>query len=271
MRNRFIAIKPIATLEVALALLLIVLLGNYAYFITNPRNIVIQPSIIGANVSQNDIVTQNIQKDLFDILEQFDPFHRETTITTIEIPDNIIPETKLNLKVFGMRADLSGESSSAIIGTSDNKQAAYFIGEEIVSGVILERVEVDYVILNRNGEKERLSRDDREKDNKQNGITVVVSQSALSFKAYDMINALSFHPYRRDASLIGYRVRARRGQSLEDFGFKHDDIVTSINGQSLVGGGVNLPLLWKDFMSTRYATIQIIRDDAPLSIEVNLQ
>jgi len=228
----------------------------------------IPPSIIKPSTSIGQALKHKVNSL---ILEQFDPFHRETTVPSVKVAVQKISETRLNLKVYGMRADLGGDSSSAIIETPDKKQAAYFIGDEIIPGVILEHVEIDYVILDRNGEKERLSREGREERLGALGRTITVSQATLSFKARDMINNLSFYPYRQGANVLGYQVRSHRGSALEDFGFQRDDIITSIYGQSLTSNMVNLPLLWKDFMLAPRATIQIIRDGVPMSIEVNLK
>ena len=58
---------------------------------------------------------------------------------------------------------------------------------------------------------------------------------------------------------------------LEKYGFERGDIITSINGEDLTQQQVNLPMLWKNLKQARYANIQIIRNDVPMTIEVNLQ
>jgi general secretion pathway protein C len=204
------------------------------------------------------------------ILSQFDPFHRERTGPAI-IATEIAPETTLDLKVYGMRADLKGDSSSAIIETPDNKQATYFVGDEIISGVTLKSVDIDFVILDRNGTSERLSRQGRTEDEKAAGSTVALS--ALSFEAASMIKDVRFYPHREGRKVIGYRVLPQRGadSTLEKYGFERGDVITSINGEDLTQQQVNLPNLWKNLRQSRYANIQIIRNDVPMTIEVNLQ
>ena len=168
-----------------------------------------------------------------------------------------------------MRADIGGESSSAIIQKPDDKQSSYFIGDEIIPGVILERVDIDFVILDRNGIKERLSR--QGKAESDNNLKQAIEMAARAFKAQDMINDLRFYPHREGREVLGYRMRSRRGQSLDKYGFKQNDLITAINGESLAQRQVNLPMIWKNLKQARYASIQIIRDDMPMTIEVNLQ
>ena len=71
--------------------------------------------------------------------------------------------------------------------------------------------------------------------------------------------------------MIGYRVMPRRGSSLEKYGFKRNDIVTTINGVDMSQSKVNLVGLWENMKLARYATIQVLRDDVLTTIEVNLQ
>jgi len=170
-----------------------------------------------------------------------------------------------------MRAQIGGDTdtSSAIIQTPDNKQATYFIGDEIIPDVTLKSVDIDYVILDRNGVSERLSRQGRKEGD--TGAGSIVAPSTLSYKAADMLNDLRFYPHREGREMVGYKLRSRRGGSLEKYGFKRDDIITAINGEDLAQKQVNLPNLWKNLKQARFASIQIIRDDLPMTVEVNLR
>ena len=204
------------------------------------------------------------------ILSDFDPFYGDPQAKPqTKVED--APETTLNLKVFGMRADLSGESSGAIIQTPDGKQNTYYIDDEIIPGVVLKRVDIDYVILDRNGVSERLSRQGKTLEDQKSAGTVNVSLDVLNYKASELIDDLRFYPYRRDGEVLGYRVSSRRGAQLDEYGFKRNDIITAINGQSLTQNIVNMPALWKNFRLARYATIDIIRDEKPMTIQVNLK
>ena len=207
------------------------------------------------------------------VLTSFDPYHR-AAVSQQPQPMALqisAPETNLNLKVYGMRADTSGESSSAIIQTPDNKQASYMVGEEIIPGVTLESVDIDFVILNRDGTRERLSRQGRAEGDKDTQSISAAAQELLAFEARDMLNDVRFFPQREGRETIGYRVMERKPGYLSKYGFKQGDIITSINGEDLTQRQVNLPMLFKNLKQARYASIQIIRDDMPTTLEVNLR
>ena len=204
------------------------------------------------------------------ILTGFNPFHRD--MEAVQALESIsAPETTLNLKVHGMRAHLDGQTSSAIIQTPDNKQATYFLSDEIIPGVTLKSVEIDYVILDRNGVTERLSRQGRKESEEKTGMQPAVVDTAMFYEASQMIRDIRFYPHMEGRTVIGYRVIPTSGQSLKKYGFQRGDIITGINGENLAQERVNLPNLWKNLNSAPYASIQIIRDDQPMTIDVNLQ
>lgn len=257
--------NAVRAVEIVLALLFVFLVVKVmsALMLTGATGL---PPKIDTTMPNANIVAQNRLDSK--ILGEFDVFNRARgTQEIVDVQENA-PETNLNLKVFGMRADLGGSSSSAIIQTPDMKQATYYLGDEIIPGVSLQRVDIDYVILDRNGTPERLSRQGRTEDELANSTVEI---SGLSFKASAMINSLRFYPQREGREMIGYRVLARRGSTLDVYGFKQNDIITAINGQDMTQAKVNLSSLWKDFRIARYASIQLIRDGAPMTIEVELQ
>ena len=67
------------------------------------------------------------------------------------------PETDLELKLFGLRAEIGSEDrGSAIIQTTDKRQAAFAPGQTIQQGVRLEQVFPDRVEIIRDGVRESL-------------------------------------------------------------------------------------------------------------------
>lgn len=255
--------------EVGLGVLLVYLLAKFVLAFLMPVEPVLAPKLDVATAVES-VSDQSIAGNT--ILGEFDFFHRNRAVTNVMPVKVSVAETTLNLKVFGMRADLEGTSSSAIIQTPDLKQTTYYIGEEIIPGVILQRVEIDYVLLDRNGVNERLSRQGRTEDETKLGVnSVTIENAAIAFKASEMINNLRFYPQREGREVIGYRVLARRGNTLETYGFKQNDIITSINGADMTQARVNLPNLWKNFKLARYASIQVLRNGNPVTIEVSLK
>lgn len=251
--------------EIVLAVLLVILLFKIAFlFVKLGDSQVIPPTSgnVPTQTANNGVDTS--------ILSTFDPFYREQTGPAVVVAVDA-PETTLDLRVFGMRADLEGDSSSAIIETPDNEQNTYAVGDEIVPGVILESVDIDFVILNRNGTRERLSRQGKTEDDKASGATIV--PTTLSFEAAQMIKDIRFYPKREGKKVIGLRVLPQRGSDavLEKYGFERGDVITSINGEDLTQAQLNLPKLFKNLKLARYANVQLLRDDVPMTIEVNLQ
>ncbi|GEM_PF-3004505 len=271
-----IRISLVKILEFALLAILLFVVGKplLALF-THGTQVVLPPSAAPAPVHSRRAGAQD-----FSILGRFSPFHRDRTeIPPLPTPETLgdAPETDLNLKVFGMRADFGGESSSAIIQTPDGRQATYYIGDEIIPGVKLKQVDIDYIILERNGNIERLSRQGKEGSGQSSGKASGANFAALlpsgtkKYKAIELINNVRFYPAREGREIIGYRVIPRRGGSLKKYGFENNDIIVSVNGENLAQSHVNLPAILKNLKQARYASFQIIRNDVPMSVEVNLQ
>ena len=74
----------------------------------------------------------------------------------VEIPAEDAPDTSLNLTLSGVLA-LGAGDGFAIIEDQAKKHKFYQIDDEITSGVTLNSVYEDYVILNRSGRNEKLS------------------------------------------------------------------------------------------------------------------
>lgn len=266
-------VQPRKLIEPALLVLLVFIVGKPLLGLLSRTSEVSIPPTVQSGVPETYV------KPDFSILGSFDAFHRlehTKSATHAEPAQSNAPETDLDLKVFGMRADFSGDSSSAIIQTPDRKQATYYIGDEIIPGVTLKQVDVDYILLDRNGQVERLSRQGKEESGKSGSylpgsLASVIPQGTLSYKAIELVNGVRFFPAREGREIIGYRVISRRGSTLSKFGFKQNDIIVSINGESLAQNRVNLPAILKNLKQARYASFQVIRNDVPMSLEVNLQ
>lgn len=92
------------------------------------------------------------------ILTEIDPFHRAVAAGPRTAAAHA-PETMLNLQLFGIRAGVGDTAGSAIVATPDNVQGVYTVGQEIMSGVRLEEVLPNRVVIRRNGVTESLSFD----------------------------------------------------------------------------------------------------------------
>lgn len=85
---------------------------------------------------------------------RFDPFFR-----TAGAQSGPALVTALPLKLFGTRLDFATGRGSAIIATPDGVQSSFAVGEMVMPGARLASVAGDYVEIDRNGVRERLSLD----------------------------------------------------------------------------------------------------------------
>jgi len=117
----------------------------------NPESAWKQPAITPA-VSQN-IAARGVQNFSF----RTDPFNREVAAAPELLAEvgQDAPETTLNLKLTGRTT--AKTSGTVIILTPDNKTGNYRVGDEIVPGVILEAVNKDFVVLDVDGQIQRLT------------------------------------------------------------------------------------------------------------------
>jgi len=88
----------------------------------------------------------------------FNPFR--TGVMSAELTDAATdtdaPLSTLNLQVVGARLSSMERAGSAIIRTPDNQQRVYRIGDDVIDGVALYRIEDDRILLLRHGAIEAL-------------------------------------------------------------------------------------------------------------------
>ncbi len=88
------------------------------------------------------------------VAQRFDPFFRAEAAQA-----GSATVTGLPLKLFGTRQDFATGRGSAIIATPDGVQSSFAVGDAVMPGAKLVTVAVDYVEIDRNGARERLSLD----------------------------------------------------------------------------------------------------------------
>ena len=117
---------------------------------TNPETVWKQPSLSPA--APQTVVSRGAQNFNFTT----DPFNR----AAVDVPEVVedfgedAPETTLNLTLTGRMA---GTDGTAILRTPDNKEGNYGLGDEIVSGVTLQAVNKDFIVLDVDGQLQRLT------------------------------------------------------------------------------------------------------------------
>lgn len=232
---------------------------------------------------------------------RFDPFHpgQNAPIQT----DIAAPETTLNLKLFGLRA---GDGGSAIIQTPDNAQGVYRIGDTIISGVTLEDITPGYVVIARGGIRERLTfdRDENraitpytpeprlETDLNSNldlsdpgpdepvmipdspttppAVRTNSDTAAVTNGVPDLMDIMFLQNVKKDGQAVGFSITPRGETDLSDYGLQAGDILTSIDGYSLVSQNTNIFDLLEDIKKRDSVEIEILRDDTPMTLKVGL-
>lgn len=179
------------------------------------------------------------------------------------------PETTLNLELTGLRAGLNG---SAFIRTPDGNEDNYYIDEELLSGVILRGVFPDYVLLEVNGQRQRLTTEDAKAARQGEDVSSTNARQSLStlrtVDATDLISKVQIVPsLDAQGNRIGVTLSPRSSAvSLSDFGLQDGDIVTGIAGVSLTSGLPDIVDLRRRIRPNRPVRVNIIRDGSPQTL-----
>ncbi len=235
--------RVVWALKFFLTALIIYLLTRTALAFFAPESLWEAPDAIPA-MAVNNQSTRNIRLET-----NFDPFHREIAIIDeiIEYGTDV-PETTLNLKLFGRRA---GHDGTAILEAADKTQKVFRIGDEIMDGVTLKAVNPEYIVLSQGGRIERLTFA-RDGENMltipdQKTSTAAASNSAALVKTIPQ--DISFNTFMTDVNLSpsiengqlqGFRISLKSGKvNLTALGLKAGDIVSAIDEIDLTSPSLN--------------------------------
>jgi len=241
---------------------------------TNPESVWKQPNI--APVAAQNIAVQGRQSFNFTT----DPFNRDAPVEIETIADlgEDAPETTLNLKLTGRTA---GSNGTAILRTPDNKEGNYRIGDEIVPGVTLQAVNKDFIVLDVDGQIQRLTfergddtglikktaaGDDAPKTTVNvkapNSSAPASSESAkTSGDVSTLFQSISLRRVMKDGQLTGYSVKANRpGVDLTPLGFSKGDIVTAIGGADITRGRPDFLSLFENAAQSGGTEVTVLRN-----------
>ncbi len=175
----------------------------------------------------------------------------KATVNSTMMADQNAPDTSLNLKLSGVLALGNGEGF-AIIENESKKHKYYHVDDEITSGVTLNSVHADYVLLNRSGRNEKLSLPKatpsgtmqlentasrpaptiNQVDPDEESTSLSTLKQQLTKNPSSLANHISISSANDSSTgkFIGYRVNPNGDSSLfEDLGLMQDDVVVSIN------------------------------------------
>jgi general secretion pathway protein C len=229
-----------------------------------------------------------------------DPFNRavEPIAEVIAEVGEDAPETTLNLKLTGRTA---GPNGTAILRTPDGKEGNYRLEDEIVPGVTLQAVNKDFIVLNVDGQIQRLTFERGEETGLMTKIddpeaaktTIAVkvpagktSNSAtpnrtspkrenvpqaetISSDVSTLFQNVSLRRVMKDGQLTGYSVKANRpGVDLKPFGFAKGDIVTKIGGTDITRGRPDFLALFEKANQSGGTEITVLRNGQMRTIKL---
>ena len=229
----------------------------------------------------------------------FDPFHRQAAPN--ELPEIGIgedaPETTLDLELKGLRANT--ENPSATIKPPSGPDRTFTIGDEVVAGVTLEAVSPKFAVISRSGQLERLSLRDASVLGRPeppapppaaNGGAITRPMSGRlassppppvrtspnrkdprpisATSAGDLLQMVSTSIAMVDGRPGGIRVSGRNGADLSQFGLRDGDVITEINGQSLVGSPGGIQGLATTLQQNNSVSVTLMRDGETITTRV---
>lgn len=248
---------------------------------TNPESVWESP--VTAPISAQNSVAGGAQTFAFTT----DPFNRKIAPIAEVIAEvgEDAPETTLNLKLTGRT---TGPDGTAILRTPDGKEGNYRLKDEIVPGVTLQAVNKGFIVLDVDGQMQRLTFDRGEEtglmvktadsEAPQSVVTVKVSANtsgrkaaqqrqggvqpaAISADVSTLFQNISLRRVMKDGQLTGYSVKANRpGVDLTPFGFAKGDIVTQIGGTDITRGRPDFLTLFEKASQSGGTEVTVLRN-----------
>ncbi|MEW8508494.1 MAG: type II secretion system protein GspC [Candidatus Thiodiazotropha sp.] len=284
-------------LPVAVALLLVLLIGWRAAEFT--WSLIPAPEIKQQVQSQGAKATPAVRNrsvsNRLDDVAKLHLFGVAGASTPAKKIDTKAPETRLNLTLHGVFVADDTDKGEAIIGTSGNVQKYYKVGSAVMSGVTLEAVFNDRVVLLRNGQSEvlrfpklsnRSAAPARRKTASTGGETrlstgpsVADHRPSKNLSKYSellrneplkVFEYVRFVPVKSRDGMKGYRILPQKNRELyNQLGVRPSDLVTSVNGIALSNDREAMKLIEK-LKDVRSIQVEIIRNGKPQVLNFDL-
>jgi general secretion pathway protein C len=181
------------------------------------------------------------------VMGSFDPFFRQAVNDDAAV-------SSLNLMLLGTRVDTVSGRGAAIIGTSDDVQTSFAVGDTIEPGVTLTAVSFDSVTISRNGIPEKLFIDQSSGAAPVTPDAGVGGSKAAAGAGARLAADVTVTPRLNGGVLVGYVLTPKgSGASFAAAGLQPGDLLVSVDGatvtslkdaaglaQQLDAGGINI-------------------------------
>mgnify|MGYP006102241833 CR=1 FL=1 len=262
--NRFFSkVADIKNLSKAPFLVTLFLLSIVLLQLLNLSWTILLPNQISFNQSEaiGKILNKNQYIELLG-----DPVKRDSSQALLDaLEERLPPKTSSPLKLFGITYSNSGMNNFAILGFNLREQKRYKKNDLISNNIALDSIESDFVVIKRDGIRERVSFEDSSLDIIKREVTKSTKTSPNIDALSSLYKVMSFKPYFTEGKLEGYEISS--GQEEEIFnksGLKKGDILIAVNGLSF-----NDPSLAKE-MSSSNVRLDLLRDRKNLSLTLGI-
>jgi len=198
-----------------------------------------------------------------------------------------VPETRLNLTLKGLLSAMPMELASAIIAKGKNgKEEIFSVGDKMPGGILIKEINVDHVVIERNGKLEKLMLQ------KESGDVSLISTSGSSrsqslpetpatalkkIRTDILSNPTSFGDYalpmivKENGKQVGYRLQPqKKGDLLAEIGIQPTDVITEINGVKLDQPQNGISALRK-LSTAKNLNIVVKRNGVEVPLNISLQ
>lgn len=211
----------------------------------------------------------------------------------VSAPTNVdaIPLSSLNLVLTGVVS--AGKNSLALIRADNQPEAPFAVGQEILSGVVLDRVYADRVVILRGGVAESLLLEGAENNPAAAPAPPPVSRASPASRPSNVVRQQAPNAYvvqrqglneqmRKPQELLrqslmvpnaggGFLVREIQAGSLyEKLGLRVGDVIRSANGQP-INTLEDAVKLYQQSASLGSINLEVVRNGKPENLQYTLQ
>ncbi|WP_213271847.1 type II secretion system protein N [Hyphomonas sp.] len=263
-------------LEAILALTTGILLARFAWVAVAPGQ-----GIELAQSPQLPALSDNAKTpNALALLTQTNPFQAVPAAA-----DQIAVPTSLNLKIAGLRwSDGEAGQGSAVLILPDSSQKRVSVGDQIISGAVLETVAADRVFLRFNGQLQELRLNDPNKPlfgssqpvspaSTPDGLQELPAPVRTGADAPPattpalLMSDIDLKPELRNGALSGYRLAPRGQGHFEAAGLEQGDLVLRVNGNSIEGMGPEA--IQSAVMSSETIALDVVRNGAIVRLRLS--